>query len=99
MLKGKKYVFIFLVLSIITFSLAQNITISNNRIAPKLLNYQGYLTDSFGIPFDGNFDITFAIYDAIIGGNIWCTENQNAVSVKRGVFSVLLGSISTIEAR
>ena len=28
---------------------------------PKLINYQGMLTDNSGTPLDGNFNITFKI--------------------------------------
>lgn len=58
---------------------------------PITMNYQGYLTDSSGIPVNGTKNITFNLYTAI---NVivpsW-TETL-AVAVEKGVYSVVLGA-------
>ena len=66
------------------------------RAAPRVLNYQGYLTDTLGCPLDDTLDMTFAIYDAETDGNELWTETQALILVERGVFSVLLGSVHEI---
>lgn len=61
------------------------------------LNYQGQLTDSAGSPVaDGSYSITFGIYDASSGGTLIWTETQNPVTVNRGLFNVILGSVNPI---
>jgi len=61
---------------------------------PKLINYQGMLTDDAGEPLDGVFDILFRIYNAESGGDKRWEENHPAVSVDQGLFNVILGSES-----
>jgi hypothetical protein len=62
------------------------------RLVPKLLNYQGYLTNTLGSPIDDTLDMSFKIFDAATVGNELWSETQTNVPVERGVFSVLLGS-------
>ena len=63
---------------------------------PHLLNYQGVLTDSAGNPVpDGNYQMTFSIYDNETDGNLLWSESQN-VQVGDGLFNVLLGSVNSI---
>jgi hypothetical protein len=66
------------------------------RIVPAMLNYQGYLTDTLGIPIDDSLDMTFSVFDQVMNGTLLWTENMNDVLVERGVFSVLLGSVNPI---
>ena len=64
-----------------------------NSGAPSLISYQGFLADSGGTPVsDGNYAMSFAIYDASSGGSKIWEETQSSVSVGGGYFSVLLGS-------
>lgn len=64
---------------------------------PQTMSYQGILTDaSGGLVADGNYSLTFRIYDASTGGNQLWTETQASVSVSKGIFSVILGSISPL---
>ena len=76
---------IFLIIALTTVSYAE---------IPKLINYQGHLTDKGGNPLIGTFSITFNIYDVETGGTALWTETQNAVNANNGVFNVLLGSAS-----
>jgi hypothetical protein len=67
-----------------------------SRLIPRILNYQGYLTDTVCIPVDDSLDMTFKIFDAASGGNELWSETQTKVPVERGVFSVLLGETTQI---
>ena len=58
---------------------------------PQQINFQGMLTDADGIPVaDGDYAMTFAIYDAASGGTQLWSEAQT-VSVAGGVYNVVLG--------
>lgn len=62
------------------------------------LNYQGTLKDAAGNTVaDGSYDMVFKLYTASSGGSpIWTgtytAANGNAVTVTKGLFTVLLGS-------
>jgi hypothetical protein len=63
------------------------------------INFQGELADSNGSLLSGNYNMRFAIYDALTGGTlVWPTavlagyELHSQVVVAEGLFSVLLGS-------
>jgi hypothetical protein len=63
--------------------------------APQLINYQGRLTDSDGSPVaDGDYQITFTIYDGG-GGSQW-TSGEQTVHVSNGLFNYMLGSPDSI---
>jgi hypothetical protein len=65
---------------------------------PKLVNYQGKLMKSEGtLVTDGMYTITFALYNVETGGTPIWTEEQNNVSVKDGVFNVLLGASNVLD--
>ncbi len=59
---------------------------------PKLMSYQGYLTDAGGSSLDGSYALTFKIYDASSGGTKYWEETHNNVPVNGGYFAVMLGS-------
>ena len=63
---------------------------------PHLINYQGRLTDSGGNPLNGSYNLTFRIYDAETAGNLLWEEIQNGVVIQKGIFSVLLGSVTNL---
>ncbi len=64
--------------------------------APKLINFQGRLTDSLGNAVsDGVYSLRFRIYDDSLAGNVlW--EETTSVQIKSGLFTVLLGSTSAV---
>ena len=74
------------------YSQVAKVLLSGGRSVPKMLNYQGYLTDTLGSPIDDTLDMTFKIFDAATLGNEWWSETQTNVPIERGVFSVILGS-------
>jgi hypothetical protein len=63
---------------------------------PPLINYQGVLTKSPGVPQNGEFSMVFSIYSDSTGGDLLWNETQDSVQVTRGLFSVLLGSVNPI---
>lgn len=62
---------------------------------PHLINYQGRLTDKDNKPLEGNYTITFRIYDAESGGNMLWDEMQT-VQIQKGIFNILLGSVANL---
>lgn len=63
---------------------------------PKQFDYQGVLrTTAGGIVPDGNYPMTFRIYNDPTGGTALWTETQT-VAVANGIFSVHLGSSTPI---
>jgi hypothetical protein len=61
---------------------------------PRLINYQGRLTDADGVPVpDGNYSLTFRIFAACdAASSIW-SEEELLVEVTDGLFSVVLGEV------
>jgi len=60
---------------------------------PGQMNYQGYLIDNSGTPLDGDYLMTFAIYNVQAGGTAVWAESQT-VSVEDGIYNVILGQPS-----
>lgn len=55
------------------------------------ISYQGRLTDSDGIPLNGDYTLRFIVYDASVGGAAqWDSGNLN-ITVENGLFNVKLG--------
>ena len=65
---------------------------------PKVINYQAKLTDADGVALNGDYDITFSIWDAATGGAcVWGPETHSSVTVTNGLFDVQLGTITTLD--
>ena len=65
-------------------------------VVPRLMNYQGRLTDPSGNPVvDATYSVTFRLLNAAAGGTLLWQETQNVSTVK-GIFSVLLGSVDSL---
>ncbi len=63
---------------------------------PRVINYQGRLTDKDDNPLTGNFLVTFRFYDTeTLGQSIW--EEGHILNIKNGMFSVLMGSVKPLE--
>lgn len=64
---------------------------------PKKITYQGVLKlASDVIAPDGDYNITFKIYNTTTGGDSLWSETQN-VSVEGGILDVILGSVNSID--
>ncbi len=61
---------------------------------PHLINYQGRLTDTSGVPLNGLYNITFRIYDAEAAGNLLWQGTYGNVSINKGIFNILLGDVN-----
>ncbi|MCJ7458342.1 MAG: hypothetical protein MUP17_05065 [candidate division Zixibacteria bacterium] len=72
------------------------VCVSASADVPKLINFQGRLTDASGkfVP-DGNYSVMFRFYTDSIGGIPKWTETQEVI-VSKGLFNVILGSITPI---
>lgn len=63
---------------------------------PHLIRYQGTVTDSAGVPLEGPYNLTFRIYDAETEGTRIWEEVQADVPIAKGIFSVFLGSVTSL---
>lgn len=63
---------------------------------PQTMNYQGYLTNTSGVPVNTTVSITFALYDVSTDGTALWTETHGSVAVSNGVFNVVLGNTTPI---
>ncbi|RPI68605.1 MAG: hypothetical protein EHM43_04390 [Ignavibacteriae bacterium] len=62
----------------------------------RLISYQGLLTQPSGLPLsDGNYGLVLRLYDAETGGNL-VFEEQQQVTVNRGLFNVYIGAASPL---
>ena len=60
---------------------------------PQTMSYQGVLTDANGVPVpDGNYNVTFRLYEGATGGNpLW--EEAQLIAATSGIFNVILGRV------
>jgi hypothetical protein len=63
---------------------------------PQMINYQGKITKPTGALVDTTISMTFAIYTDSTGTDSIWSETQSSVVVQKGVFSILLGSVTPI---
>ncbi len=64
---------------------------------PNKISYQGLLTTSGGAPaIDGNYDLQIDFFDAAVAGSSQWSETHTAVPVQRGTFSIILGSLTSL---
>ena len=63
---------------------------------PQLLNYQGFLTTPGGTPINSSVVLTINLYDASSGGSLLYQEIQPSVSVNKGVFNAVIGSVNPL---
>jgi hypothetical protein len=67
---------------------------------PKLINYQGMLTDDGGNPLNETVSITFKLYNdslSVSPGDKKWEETQTGVQVVNGLFNVMLGRVTALE--
>lgn len=65
---------------------------TSSVIAPALINYQGFLSDSNSDPIaDGSYPMQFSLYNSSSGGTAVWAETHTSVTVGNGFFSILLG--------
>ncbi|MDZ7391843.1 MAG: tail fiber domain-containing protein [candidate division KSB1 bacterium] len=63
---------------------------------PQTISYQGVLTDASGAAVaDGNYNLSFALYDVANDGTPLWSETQS-VAVSKGIFSAILGRVNPL---
>jgi len=77
------------ILLLLVFIFTISISIAD---VPNIVNYQGMLTDDYGVPLDTTVSMSFTVYDSLSGGSAVWSETHSSVAVSAGVFSVMLGS-------
>jgi hypothetical protein len=90
-----------LVLALATLAMAAGPPLARNQTSvenPGLVSYQGYLTDTDGMPMEGPIDLSFGLYPTVNGGEAIWSETQPNVPVTEGYFHVLLGSVNPLSA-
>lgn len=66
---------------------------------PQMMNYQGRITDNAsGDPYEGNATILFSLWNAETDGDSLWGEVHSSVNVSNGLFSVGLGTFTSIPA-
>lgn len=91
-MKIRNYLPLTLLITVVTMMPAG----SASTAVPTTMNYQGRLTEDTGEPIaDGDYSVTFTIYDAASAGDSKWSETQNVTTIN-GLFSTLLGSINPI---
>ncbi len=88
-----KKVGIFIIIGLVT-AIVLTASVSKADMGQRL-NYQGRVTDTNGVPIaDGNYSMTFAIYNDVSAGTLLWDQTIATVAVTDGLFSVELGSTS-----
>jgi hypothetical protein len=64
---------------------------------PHLIRFQGKVTDTQGAPLNGGYSITFRIYNSESGDKLLWSETQSEVPVSNGIFTVLLGNVTSLD--
>ncbi|MGB9561531.1 MAG: hypothetical protein ACPL6C_01830, partial [bacterium] len=80
-------------LSIFLFSFLPGIVLGQ---VPRVISYQGRLSDASGSPVTGTHDITFKLYTTATGGSPIWTETHTGVQIINGLYNVMLGSITPL---
>ncbi len=66
---------------------------------PPMINYQGAMVDTSGVPVDSTLSITFRMWNdpvSVLPGDLLWNETQPVVVITDGLFNVLLGSVNNI---
>jgi len=61
--------------------------IATAAIVTQNITYQGVLTDSSGNPLNGNYQMTFRLYEVVSGGSPLGTSGPVSVTVTNGLFT------------
>lgn len=78
---------------LLSLLLVLQVTVTSLAEAPRLINYQGRLTNASGTPVpNGSYSVNFTLYDAPSGGVPQWGETQS-VTTTNGLFTVQLGSV------
>jgi hypothetical protein len=62
---------------------------------PRIITFQGRLSDLSGTPLAGTHTLSFSLYDATTGGTTCFSETQSAVPINNGLFKVSIGGATS----
>lgn len=82
-------------IGIALFTLVLGASVAAQAAVPRLINFQGRLTDASGTPLAGQYAIVFKLWDAPNAGASCYSETQT-VSVNAGLFNATIGSVTPI---
>lgn len=84
--------------ALLTLILLMTVTVAVRAQAPATMSFQGYL-ELAGAPADTSVSLTFRLLDddTAVATVVW-TETQPAVDVKKGIFNVVLGSVTPLSS-
>lgn len=68
-----------------------------NPVIPVTFNYQGFLREADGTLTNGTYKITAKVYDEAAGGIFMYTEMFENVTVRDGLFNIVLGDQGSLE--
>ena len=64
--------------------------------SPATLHYQGELTDLAGVPLNGDFSISFRLYESAVGGETLWEESVQSITIFEGRLNFNLGLITPL---
>ncbi len=83
--------------SSILHSKVKSVNMKTSKGIPQEINYQGWLGNTSDTnKITDTLDMNFRLYDTETGGTLLWNETQSAVNIDKGIFNVLLGSVSSI---
>ena len=86
-----------ILMSILVIVSCLSFVTSSNAAIPHVMNYQGKAMDrNTSAPLNGNYNLTFRIYNTPTGGAAKWAETQTNIAITNGVFQVLLGSATPL---
>ncbi len=77
---------------VFVISLFLSMAVMSHAEIPRIMNYQGYLTDTNDAPVNRVVAMMFSLYDVIEGGTPLWSESRE-VSVADGIYNVNLGEL------
>src|ERR1044071_2786166 len=87
-----------LLIIVITICLATPLSAQVTAV-PPLMNFQARLTRADGTPLpDGNYSIQFSLFTALTGGTQKWTETLSPISLRNGIFAVVLANTAAFPA-
>jgi hypothetical protein len=104
--RNSTHLFYLVIITMLAISLAGRAEVpgaaaqTTTAAAPSLISYQGILRNNEGRPLNGSYDVTFRIYNQVtdqVSQRLW-EELHTGVTVRDGLFTVLLGNITSFNA-
>ena len=86
-MRGKKNLFLLVVIFL-------SLSIYSAVAIPQTLNLHAKLTNSTGSPLNGDYNMTFSIYDSASNGNLlWRSPITTLTTDSNGIYNIVIGEI------